>query len=271
MSEDNTRYRPMQPGAQVGGVMRAARAYKKGTLSCFVESYAQPRQPGFEIPFLPGQEPKWEKFWITCAHVVSSGNASITGQPLYQPAVLIDALYLSHAGIGRCQAFGGKADAALVVLNDQPVRTFSTSVPAYTGGFNNKVLQWDVGLTKIGTAYAMDRVKMYGMESGRIEGAVADNVGWKQSGADLQGFVITTNSDLQEGDSGGPVFKDTGELVGMITAAEENNLKRLRCCHIQGVFDALSDALTTWYNSTYPGNLATETTGWKVGLRLAAT
>jgi hypothetical protein len=57
----------------------------------------------------------------------------------------------------------------------------------------------------------------------------------------------------------------------MITAAEENNFKRLKCCHIQGVFDALSDALTTWYNSTYPGNAATETTGWKVGLRLAAT
>jgi hypothetical protein len=204
MSEDNTRYRPMHPGAQVGGVTRAAGGYKKGTLSCFVESYAQLR-PGFDqVVFLPGHEPKWEKFWITCAHVVSSGNASITGQPLYQPAVLLDAFYLSHAGIGRCQAFGGKADAALVLLNDQPVSTFSTSAPAYTGGFNNKVLQWDVGLTKIGTAYAMDRVKMYGMESGRIEGTVAYDYQWNQSGTDLQGFLITSDSDLQEGDSGGP-------------------------------------------------------------------
>jgi S1-C subfamily serine protease len=107
------------------------------------------------------------------------------------------------------------------------------------------------------------------MESGLVD-AVADVVPAQfNDGVGHTGFGITTATAITNGDSGGPVIDSNGKLVGIVTAGDPNNMKKVHCCTAANVLDALSTALTDRYNQELPRGKP-KADGWRLGLRLCS-
>jgi hypothetical protein len=269
----------MRCGSQVGTLAEA------GTLTCFVEMYAQPLDASKVMTFRAGVAPS-DKLFIMSYHVIQQQihEASSYNTPLMvlQPPPWPT----NYAGLYRIHAFPGKADAAVVWMNPEPVNWAGGvwpgprggTVPAYTGPWNNNVLYWNSAVTRTADKTTLvngNKVKMAGMTSGGVTGTINGagyyGIAWKEPlwQSDMQGFGVLADSDLHHGDSGGPVLNDNGDLIGMIVAiASEGNPRNVRCSYIGDVFDYLADNLNWWYNQTHPDNPSSVAYNWKIGLRL---
>jgi S1-C subfamily serine protease len=167
--------------------------------------------------FVVDRQNRW---LVTCRHVVGDqktvdvffpwyrGGELVTDKPDYlgnRPRLRDEGLLVT----GKVLKTADAADLALVELESLPPAVAAVRFAHARPG------EW---LTVIG--HRMDLDTLWNVTTGpaRATGRLADGYPWRGKKLAVNADVVIGQLPIEEGDSGGPVFNDRGEVVGMASA-----------------------------------------------------
>jgi hypothetical protein len=244
---DNTRYRPLRPGAQI--VVAATLEHNAGTICCFVQPV---------LRWGNKDAPTWKVIGppclLTCYHVLKSPKYSGPwDNHVHQPDAVGFENVIGDYYVGD---LSGKIDAALVKLGD---RALDKGLPT------NEVLGGIGRVTLVVDPPPRGAVRKYGRTTGLTQGLLPPEgaTGWRRSCTPDGGqtiddcFEILSGQSLfgDEGDSGAAIIDQNGNLVGILCHQGRRASPQYPfavACRATNVFNRLAALVLEKEKANYP-------------------